>query len=185
MTRISAGTLVLLCALLSILSSAPPALARVGQPVASFNTKMGRIFLAKGTTPPKDANSDGYARYVLIGNPDRQKRSPGFGAGITLTLKGNKIVGQSMVVRLGQNRKVGKMFSVMLSLNVCYDALGKEAPKNQKATNDEVRAYATAIDRALSGSPEYIRYNGFPMKITMSKTKDADLLVAITSTAPQ
>ena len=183
MTRISVGTVILLCGLLSILASTPPALARIGQPVTSFNAKTGKLFLLKSTTPPNNGTS--YARYVLIGNQDRQQRSPGFGAGITLTLKANKIVGQSMVIRLGQNRDVGKMFSVMLSMNVCYEALGKEAPKTPKGTNDEVKAYASAIDRALSGSPEFIRYNGFPMKITMSKTKDSDLLVAITSTLPQ
>jgi len=152
----------------------------MGQPGASFNAKMSKLFLPKGTTPP-NADGTSYARYVLVGNQDRQTRSPGFGAGITLTIKANKIVGQSMVVRLGQNREVGKMFAVMLSLNVCYEALGKEAPKTQKGTNDEVRAYAAAITGALSGSPQYIRYNGFPMKITMSKTKENDLLVAITT----
>jgi hypothetical protein len=176
--RISVRGMVLLCVVISTLAAAMPALAKIGAPVATFNAKMSRLFLLKETTP-KDGNT--YFRYVLIGDQDRQKRSPGFGAGITLTGKANKIAGQSLVVRLGQNRQVGKMFAVMLSMNVCYEALGKESPKTPQATNAEVQAYASAVERALSGAPEYIRYNGFPMKITMSKTKDSDLLVAITA----
>jgi len=160
----------------------PPAFAKIGAPVATFNAKMGHLFIAK-ETENKDTAS--YAHYVLIGDPDRQKRSPGFGAGMTLTVKANKIVGESLVVKLGKNPQVGKMFSVMLAMNVCYEALGKETPKTAKATNDEVRAYASAAERALSGSPEFIRYKGFPMKITMSKFGDSDLLVAITAANPE
>jgi hypothetical protein len=158
-----------------------PATAKIGAPTASFDAKMGKLFLLKDHNLKEGV---AYYHYVLIGDPDRQRRSPGFGAGMTLTVKANKITGQSLVIRLGQNRQVGKMFSVMLSMNVCYEALGKDPPKTEKVTNQEVKSYASAIERALSGAPQSIRYNGYPMKITISRTKESDLLVAITSNAP-
>jgi hypothetical protein len=155
--------------------------AKMLAPISSFENKMKKLFLLKDRSVKGDIT---YCRYVLIGDPDRQKRSPGFGAGLTLTIKANKIQGESLLIKLGANRNVGRMFSVMLCSNVSYEALGKPAPKSSQSVNDEIRAYSSAIERALAGSPQSIRYQGYPVKITMSNTKDSDLLLAITPIAP-
>jgi len=150
-------------------------------PVSSFENKMKKLFLLKDRSAKGDIT---YYRYVLIGDQDRQKHSPGFGAGLTLTTNANKIEGESLLIKLGANRNVGSMFSVMLCLNVSYEALGKSPPKSSQSINDEIRAYSSAIERALAGSPQSIRYKDCPVKITLSNTKDSDLLLAITPIAP-
>jgi hypothetical protein len=138
---------------------------------------MNKLFLFKDSLTKENST---YCHYGLIGDPERQKRSPGFGAGLTLTVQANKIVGESVLIRLGDNSDIGKMFSTILTMNICYEALGKPRPQSEALTDSEVRAYAEAIERALAGAPQNIRYQGFPFKITLSRSKNSELLVAIT-----
>jgi hypothetical protein len=141
---------------------------------------MYRFFFLKDQTTKGDV---AYLRYSLIGDPQRQKVSPGFGGGVTLTVKEGVISGESLLIRLGDAPKAGKALATVLSLNVAYEGLGKDPPTKPAVQEKEIKAYLTAIEAALSGSPQTIRYKGFNAKITVLCTKTKDLLLTVTPTA--
>jgi hypothetical protein len=89
-----------------------------------------------------------------------------------------------MLVVLGEKREVGKLFAVLLTLNVTYEAIGKPAPTAPKLQQAEIKAYNQAVEMALVGVPQHISYKGYPVKISVSRDKANNLLLALTSQAP-
>ncbi len=163
------------------LTGQSPSEARLGAPVNSFSKKMSKNFLFKSQTTKGDST---YYIYSLIGDPKRQEQSPGFSGGVTLTVRDGKIAGESMLVVLGEKREVGKLFAVLLTLNGTYEAIGKPAPTAPKLQQAEIKAYNQAVEMALVGVPQHISYKGYPVKISVSRDKANNLLLALTSQAP-
>lgn len=106
--------------------------------------------------------------------------APGFSSAITLTVVDGKIVGQSMIIRIGENVQGGKALATLHAMDFVYEALGKAAPKNKSATESEFSQYQMAIDQVLSGFPQHVKYPHYAAVITMSRTPDGDLLLAAT-----
>jgi len=156
--------------------------AKMGAPVSSFSQKMFRFFFLKDQTTKGDT---AYLRYSLIGDPQRQKASPGFAGGVTLTVKEGAISGESLLIRLGDNPKVGKTLAALLAMNLAYEAIGKESPTKPAIQEKEIKSYLAAVDAAMNGTPQTIRYNGFNDKIHLLCTKSKDLLLTILPGPPQ
>jgi hypothetical protein len=150
--------------------------ARIGGPVSSFQAKNGRLFTFKSRTI-KDNKI--YYFYSLNSHPAQQHTSPGFAGGITLTIDQNKIVGESFILRLGADQEVGKVLATAVCMELTYEAIGKPAPTTPALRGKEFKSYSNAITRGLSGLPQVIRYKGFPMRITVSRTDQGELLLAI------
>jgi hypothetical protein len=151
--------------------------AKLGEGISTFAQKMSNAFFLKTQTTKGEV---AYLMYTLIGDPNRQKLSPGFGGGVTLTIKEGVISGESLLVRLGDNPKAGKAIAAVLALSVAYEALGKEPPTQAAVQERELNAYLKAIEAALNGSPQTIRYRGFNPKITILSSKTKDVLLTVT-----
>lgn len=168
------NTLLLLAVMLPSLSSGPAA-ARIGEAYSEFKPKAERGFKLKSETK-KDNRT--YYMYVMTLDRPTQEAAPGFTGGLTLTVIGGKITGQSMVLRLGDYQEAGKALAAAHALDFAYESLGKASPKSKVTTEKELAAYTTALDQALDGVAQNIRYPGFNVKITMSKYGQADILIA-------
>ncbi len=166
---------------LAYLDFCPAAEARIGDSILSFRLKFSRIFTLKDNSS-KDGKT--YYRFSLNQDPVQQKSSPGFAGGMTVTCANDRIVGESLVARLGKNLTIGKAFTVGLSMDLTYDAIGKPFVTNKKEAAAEYRSYLNAIEQALVGSPQDIKYAGYNAKITLSKTNDGDILLAIIPNPP-
>jgi hypothetical protein len=154
---------------------------KIGAPVSSFLARNGRIFKFKERSV-KDNKV--YYLYTLAKHPAQQHSSPGFAGGMTLTAGGGYILGESLVIRLGADPQVGSVFATAVFMELAYDALGKPVPKSEALRQSEFKAYARAITLALGGSPQAIRYKGYPMKITISRAGDNDVVLAVTPELP-
>jgi len=174
MRKISLGCL---CALTMFFVPQLEASARLGQSIEGFKGKLTSSFKFKGQTKKQDRT---YYMFSLVSTASTQNRAPGFGAGITATVVDGKVVGQSMVLRLGDNFSGGKELATLHSMDFAYEALGKSPPSSQASLKQELDQYSSAIDQVLGGSAQHVRYPGFTSLITMSRTTDGDVLIAIT-----
>ena len=172
---VTRATITLLATVVFSIGSA--AVAKIGAPVQSFMAKNGRLFTFKNRTVKDDKI---YYVYSLNSHPAQQHSSPGFAGGITLTTDQNKIEGESLILRLGADQEVGKVFAAALCMELTYEAIGKTPPRTETLRGKEFTSYSNAITRGLSGLPQVIRYKGYPMRITISRTDQGELLLAIT-----
>ncbi|PWT96557.1 MAG: hypothetical protein C5B53_09465 [Candidatus Melainabacteria bacterium] len=170
----SKATIVLLATVVASFGST--AVAKIGGSVQSFQARNGRIFTFKSRSIKDDKI---YYVYSLNSHPAQQHSSPGFAGGITLTVDQNKIAGESFILRLGADQDVGKVLAAALCMDLTYEAIGKPAPVTPSLRAKEFTAYSNAITRGLSGLPQVIRYKGYPMRVTISRTDQGELLLAI------
>jgi hypothetical protein len=168
------STFIILATLAYSLGS--PAAGKIGASIRTFQANNGRLFVFKNRTVKEDKT---YYVYSLISHPAQQHSSPGFAGGITLTTSGDKILGESLILRLGADQEVGKVLAVAICMDLTYEAIGKPAPKTQSLRATEFNSYSDAITRGLAGLPQVIKYKGYPMKITVSRTNEGELLLAI------
>jgi hypothetical protein len=154
----------------------PAAQAKIGDSIGAFRVKFARIFSLTDTS-----NKDGktYYRFTLNNDPIQQKSSAGFSGGMTITCSNGKIQGESLIVRLGKNTDMGKVFTVGLCLDITYEAIGKPIVTDKKEAGTEFRSYLNAVNQALTGTPQDIKYAGYNSRITMSHTGSGDILLAI------
>jgi hypothetical protein len=159
----------------------PAAQAKIGDPIGSFQGKFSRIFTLKDSSTKDGKN---YYRFSLNKDPIQQKSAPGFAGGMTITCGNGKIQGESLIVRLGSNKRVGKVFTTGLSLDLTYEAIGKPIVTDKKGAEAEYLSYLNAINQALAGYPQDIKYAGYNTRITLSRTGTGDILLAITPNPP-
>lgn len=152
-----------------------PVEARIGEEFSRFKSKVERGFKLKSTTK-KDNRT--YYMYVMELDKTTQEAAPGFTGGLTLTVVGGKITGQSMVLRLGDNFDAGKTLAAAHALDFAYESLGKQNPKSKATTEKELTSYTNALAQVLAGAAQNIRYPGFNVKITMSKYGENGILIA-------
>lgn len=98
---------------------------------------------------------------------DQKKASPGFAAGVTVTVTEGKIVGQSLAVKLGNNVTVGQKLAGIHGFSFAYEAIGKTIPPTRDKAEVEFKAFCNAVDRACLGEQQYLRYPGFRALITI------------------
>jgi len=154
---------------------------KIGGTVQSFQAQNSRI-LAFRSRSPKEGKV--YYMYSLRNRPATQDPSFGFAGGLTLTTSADKIIGESLVLRLGNNPETGKEMAREILMTLTYEAIGKPPPNRADVQAKESEAYSNAVFLALAGLPQTLKYKGYPMRITLAKTNENDLLLAITPEYP-
>ena len=168
---------VIVCALVFSLTGMAQAEARMGQSIESFKAKLRSSYRLKETVKKQDRT---YYMFIMNISSKIRSQAPGFAVGVTATVVDGRIVGQSMVLRSGENDETGKQLVTYHVMDFVYEALGKAAPKSEESAKRELDQYRTAVDNALAGNAQRVEYPGYKSMITMSRTKDADVLIAVT-----
>jgi len=169
--------LAILLLLPAILISNQAGDAKLGLPIKAFEATLPKEYKSMGQSTNKDRT---YHKYVKNFNDKMLASVPGFAVGMTITVDRGTIIGQSMIIRPGTNAKTGRTMAAAHALDMAYEALGKSFT-TKEAAKKELSAYEMAIDKALSGTPQVIRYPGKTAKITISKTADGDIVMAVTA----
>jgi hypothetical protein len=119
----------------------------------------------------------------MFGLPEDQalhQKLPGFVGGLTVTTHQGRIIGESFLLRLGENFAAAKILAAATCLNVVYEAIGKSVPTKASERESDFNRFAGALDQALQGIPQNIHYQGFHMRVLLSKRGDNEILLAIT-----
>ncbi len=152
----------------------------MGESFQAFKVKAAKGFKLKAESR-KDTRT--YYMYSMSLDATTTQAAPGFAGGLTVTVVGGRVTGQSMVMRLGDNYQAGKALATAHALDFAYESLGKPSPKTKDATEKEFRAYTQAIDMVMGGSPQNLRYPGFNGVITLSLAPDQSVIIAATPDA--
>ena len=149
----------------------------MGQTIDAFMTKSASAYKYKSSTKKADRS---YYMFSMITDATVQQQAPNFAAGITITVVDKKIVGESMALRIGDNYAAGKELATLHVMDFAYESLGKPAPSSESAANAELNQFSIAIDQVMAGTAQHVTYPGYNDRITMSRTSDGQLLVAVT-----
>jgi hypothetical protein len=159
----------------------PAAEGRIGGSIQEFQYKNKHLLVFRNRSVKEDKV---YYVFSLTSHPAQQHADPGFAGGMTVTTSSGKVLGESLAIRLGTDQQVGQIYATAVCMNLTYDAIGKPIPSTPEARGSEFKAYSNAIIKALAGLPQAIKYKGYAMRITVSKTNDNELLLAITPDQP-
>ncbi len=157
------------------------AYAKLGFALSTFTEKLGTSFKLIGQ---EKKNQKVYYHYKVVTDDKINNASPGFGGGLTITSDNGKISGESLLVKLGNDREIGQRLAAVLCLNLAYEALAKPIPKDLKDQNAELDSYKHAVSDAALGKPGRISYPGFSSQLIFSMTNDGSLLFVISNPMP-
>lgn len=158
----------------------PSAEAKIGEPIVNFKAKVAKEYQFKGT---ESKGASTYYRFALIPTQEEQDNSPGFGAGMTITVVNGKVSGQSMALRIGQFYEAGKIVVARRSLKFILEAIGKPAtPQDEERLLESIRS---AIEQALQSIPQSIQFPGYNHRVKVSFAASGDVIVAVLPPAPQ
>lgn len=159
-----------------IISSQQPCEAKIGEQISVFRAKTASRL--KFRTQESRGAQVNY-RFAFPLTPDEETRCPGFATGITVTVAGGKIVGQSMAIRMGDAYDEGRMLAARRSLDFILEAIGKPKSTSQTEDAQQLASIKSAIEQALISNPQNIQFPGFPQRSKLSCSPDGDLLVAV------
>jgi hypothetical protein len=162
---------------LSFLGNAEPAGAKLGE---SFQTYRAKI-LKSWRQEAEDVNGPktNY-RFSLIVAPEQESASPGYAAGLTITVVNGKVTGQSMAIRPGSNQMVGAAMATAHGFAFAYEALGKPMPADKAKSEEEFKNFSGAVGQAFTGRSQGLKFPGFSGLITVTRDNLGDLIVAAT-----
>lgn len=172
----AARTALILLALLSLPQSV--AHARLGDNYQAFKTAK----LVKNWTPAAEDSSGPKTnyRFSLNSAPEQQTASPGYAAGLTITVVAGKVTGQSIAIRPGANQMVGAAMATAHGFAFAYEAIGKPVPKDKAKADAEFKAFSESVGQAFLGRAQNIKYPGINGLITVTRDNLGDLIVAAT-----
>ncbi|MDR3615629.1 MAG: hypothetical protein P4L53_18865 [Candidatus Obscuribacterales bacterium] len=151
--------------------------AKLGEPFGVFQARIITNYKFQAHSKKEDRD---YYMYSMITDADTDIAAPGFGGGLTITVSSGLIVGQSMLLRIGNNAQAGKSLAALHTFDFAFESLGRPTPPSQTAIEQELRSYTNAVSKALAGAPQNIRYPGGGGKITIAKRSDGALAIAAT-----
>jgi hypothetical protein len=151
--------------------------AKLGEPFGVFQARIITNYKFKAHSKKDDRD---YYMYSMITDADTDVAAPGFGGGLTITVNRGLIVGQSMLLRIGDNAQAGRSLAALHTFDFAFESLGRPNPSSQTAIEQELRSYTNAVNKALAGAPQNIRYPGGGGKITIAKRADGALAIAAT-----
>ncbi len=167
----------LILSVVIVLDQLAPASAKLGERFGPFQIRIVPNFKFQGQS---NKGKRKYFMYTMILDKATEHAAPGFQGGLTVSVEDGVIVGQSMLLRLGDNADAGKALAAVHALDFTFESLGRPAPPSRMAAAEELKSYAEAVDNALSGTPQNIRYPGSPGKITLCRQEDGSLAIAAT-----
>ena len=167
-------------AMLCLLALPPPSQAKLGQPFEAYKAKIAKTWtqVAEDTSGPKTNY-----HFSLIVTPEQQSASPGYAAGLTITVQAGKITGQSIAFRAGSNQMVGAAMATAHGFAFAYEAIGKPMSKDKATAETEFKDFSTAVGQAFMGRLQSIRYPGFAGLVTVTTDPSGNLIVAATPAA--
>lgn len=153
-----------------------PCHAKIGEAFATYRAKVAAKYQFR-TQEAKGAQT--YYRFVHPLTPDEQQRCPGFATGITITVAGGKIVGQSMAVRMGDAYDESRNMASRRALDFILEAIGKAKSASPTEDAQQLASIKSAIEQALISNPQNIQFPGFPQRSKLSCSAAGDLLIAV------
>lgn len=163
--------------LVSLFCLGSMAQAKLGEPFGVFQARLITNYKFKAHSKKDDRD---YYMYSMITDSDTEVAAPGFGGALTITVSHGLIVGQSMLLQVGNNAQAGRALAALHTFDFAFESLGRPAPSSQAALEQELRSYTNAVNKALAGAPQNIRYPGGGGKITIAKKTDGTLALAAT-----
>lgn len=161
----------------AIFLGSPPACdAKIGEQISAFRAKTSARLKFR-TQEARGAQTN--YRFAFPLTPDEETRCPGFATGITVTVAGGKIVGQSMAIRMGDAYDEGRALAARRALDFILEAIGKPKSTSQSEDAQQLASIKSAIEQALISNPQNIQFPGFPQRSKLSCSPDGDLLVAV------
>lgn len=166
---------------LSSLAIPQPAQARLGE---TFDAFLHRFTVASKSLKPlaqlPGVSTQNFTFEVNV-SLEQKKASPGFAAGVTVTVSEGKIVGQSLAVKPGNNVTVGQKLAALHGFSFAYEAIGKTIPPTRDKAEIEYKAFCNSVDRACMGEEQFLRYPGYRALITIrTDPTTGNILIAAT-----
>lgn len=150
--------------------------AKIGEPIAKFQKRFESLL--KLRTKSKKDDVENY-QYALVSEESERNADPGFGAGLTISVKDGLIVSQSMAFIMGKDRFLGGQLASSYGLKFALDAIGRTMPGDTFLEHRELEIFNKAASTALAGLSQEIRYPGYEGQIILSRGPEGNLLVAI------
>lgn len=170
-----------LLVLLFALTSPPSAEARLGEDFGAFLNRFTKTTKSLKPLAQLPGVSTQHFTFEVNVPMDQKKASPGFAAGVTVTVTEGKIVGQSFAVKPGNNVTVGQKLACIHGFAFAYEAIGKSIPPTRDKAEVEFNAFCNAVDRACMGELQYLRYPGFKALVTIQRNSaSGNILIAAT-----
>jgi hypothetical protein len=163
-------------AIVLLLSSQSPSQAKIGEPIATFRAKTAAKFRFR---TQESRGTQTYYRFAFPMTPEEETRCPGFGTGVTVTVAGGKIVGQSMAIRMGDAYDEGRALAGRRALDFILEGIGKPKSTSQTEDAQQLASIKSAIEQAMISNPQNIQFPGFPQRAKLSCSSDGDLLIAV------
>jgi len=168
-------------ALLAIFAGAGAVEAKLGQDFQTYRTATLKAWKPAGESK---SGTDTNYRYQMPEDVKQQQISPGYAVGLTITVSGGKISGQSLAIRVGANPIGGGLLSALQGFAFAYESLGKPVPTRKDQLDFQFKAFSGAVTQAFLGQAQILRYPGYPGKITLSKDSIGNLIIAVTPENP-
>lgn len=164
---------------------APKAQARLGEDFGSFLNRFTKATNALKPLAQLPGVSTQHFTFEVNVPVKQKKLSPGFAAGVTVTVTEGKIVGQSLAVKPGNNVPAGQKLACLHGFSFTYEAIGKAIPPTRDKTEIEFNAFCSAIDRACMGEVQYLRYPGTRALVAIQRdSTNGNILIAVTPEMP-
>lgn len=171
-TKLSATALACAC----LLNPATFADAKIGDSIAAYRAKTAGKYRFKSQDVRGEVT---YYRFGYTVTPEEEALNSGFGIGITITVSGGKIVGQSMAIRMGSSYEEGRKMAARRALDFILEGIGKAKSSSPSEDAQQISSIRNALEQALVYSPQNIQFPGFPQRSKLSVSSEGDLLIAI------
>jgi hypothetical protein len=161
-------------ALIFITGIEPSAQAKLGESFATYQKRALKLFRFAGQTTT--GNIVTY-RYILVGDKIQEERVPKYAAGLTINTINGIIKDQTMLFRTGSNTQRGLALMVVHGLGFTFEALGMKLPEKKADADNQLKAFASAVERAYSGQAQLIHYPGYKGTIKIRRDSQADIVI--------
>ncbi|MCA9803700.1 MAG: hypothetical protein KC777_17130 [Cyanobacteria bacterium HKST-UBA02] len=162
-----------LLVLLSMTIYGLPAQARLGEKIKLFSQRHRADLHLKEVTIKQETK---YYEYSVLIDPGLLSVAPGFACGLTATVKHGVIVGESMIVRFGEQPLKANDLAISYGLSFVNDALDRKP--SALSEDNERKVFQKAIFQAMTTLPQELRFVGCKGKVVFSRSADNNLLIA-------
>jgi hypothetical protein len=152
----------------------PTAQARLGESFALYQKRALKLFRFAGQTAAGNAVT---YRYILVGDKIQEEEVPKYTAGLTINTVNGIIKDQAMLFRTGSKTQRGLALLVVHGMGFTFEALGMPFPEKKIDSDSQVKAFASAVQQAYSGTAQLIRYPGYKGTIKIRRDDNADIVI--------
>ncbi len=152
------------------------AIAFIGGDINEFKDYFHKSFTYNKSSKNKDFT---HCYFFLNSEIKNNPQVDGFNAAMTISLKLNKIIGESLVIDLGKNKDTGLVIATSLLMDLILEARQTKTPS--KSTLDtQFILFKQAITDALTDNPQTLNYNHENIVIRIEQIDFHKILITIT-----